>query len=80
MTNLTEIYLQGRDIKDSEIPEIWRESFNHFITGQTCVVERGEDGEITDFIYYACDFKLWYQMNQTVIERDLKIDQLTKQK
>jgi hypothetical protein len=36
------------------------------------------DGTIKDYIYYACDFRAWYFQNQEAIERDIKIDQITK--
>ena len=76
MANLTEIYLENRDIRDSDIPEIWKDSFNRFMTGQTCQAEVDEDGKVKEFIYYACDFRAWYHQNKEAIERDIKIDQI----
>lgn len=74
--NLKEIYEAKRDIKESEIPETWKDSFNNFMIGQTCSVEYKEDGEtIKEFIYYSCDFRIWYNQNRTAIERDIKIDE-----
>jgi len=74
--NLKKIYEEGRDIKDSEIPELWKDSFNHFMFGQTCQVEYGEDGKtIKNFIYYASDFAYWYRMNEKAILRDIKINE-----
>ena len=75
--NLKEIYELGIDVKDSQIPEEWKESFNHFIMGQTCQAEINEDGTVKEFIYYACDFRSWYYQNQEAIERDIKINQIT---
>jgi hypothetical protein len=46
--------------------------------GQTCQAETNEDGSIKEFIYYACDFRMWYNMNKESIERDIKIDQVIK--
>jgi hypothetical protein len=75
MGNLRQVYLEGRDIKDSDIPKEWKESWNQFIMGQTCTVETNEDGE-REFVYYSHDFRRWYRMNQKAIERDIKIDQI----
>ena len=76
MANLKQVYAEGRDVRDSDIPEIWKESFGNFMMGQTCQAETNEDGTIKEFIYYACDFRMWYRMNQQAIERDIKIDQV----
>ena len=76
MANLKQVYLEGRDVRDSDIPEIWKESFGNFMMGQTCQVERNEDDTIKEFIYYYDDFRRWYRMNQQAIERDIKIDQI----
>ena len=76
MANLTEIDLENRDIRDSEIPEIWRESFMNFMTGQACSAELDDDGNVKEFIYYACDFRAWYYQNKQAIERDIKINQV----
>ena len=76
MENLKQVYESGRDVRDSDIPQIWKESFNQFIMGQTCQAETNEDGTVKEFIYYACDFRMWYRMNQQAIERDIKIDQV----
>jgi hypothetical protein len=79
MKNLKEIYEEGRDIKDSEIPDIWKESFSRFMLGQTCCAEYEEDGRtIKEFIYYGCDFRIWYHQNKEAIERDIKIDETLK--
>lgn len=79
MKNLKEIYEERRDIKESEIPEIWRDSFNQFIFGQSCCAEYEEDGRtIKEFIYFACDFIIWYNQNKEAIERDIKIDETLK--
>ena len=75
MGNLKQVYTEGRDIKDSDIPQEWKESWNQFIMGQTCTVETNENGE-REFVYYSHDFRRWYHMNQKAIERDIKIDQI----
>ena len=75
---LKEIYEEGRDIRESEIPEIWQQSFNQFMFGQTCQAETNEDGSIKEFIYYGCDFRIWYSQNREAIERDIKIDETSK--
>ena len=77
--NLKELFEAKRDIRESEIPEIWKESFNQFMFGQTCCAEYEEDGRtIKEFIYYACDFRIWYNQNREAIERDIKIDETLK--
>lgn len=77
--NLKELFESKRDIRESEIPEIWKESFNQFMFGQTCCAEYEEDGRtIKEFIYYACDFRIWYNQNREAIERDIKIDETLK--
>jgi hypothetical protein len=74
---LKELYESNVDVKESQIPEEWKESFNKFIFGSTCLAETNEDGTIKEFIYYACDFRSWYFQNKEAIERDIKIDQIT---
>ena len=76
MENLKQVYESGRDVRDSDIPQIWKESFNQFMMGQTCQAETNEDGTVKEFIYYACDFRMWYLQNKEAIERDIKIDQV----
>ena len=78
MENLKQVYESGRDVRDSDIPQMWKESFNQFIMGQTCQAETNEDGTVKEFIYYACDFRMWYFQNKEAIERDIKIDQVIK--
>lgn len=73
---LKEIYEANIDIKESQIPEEWKESFNKFMFGSTCLAETNEDGTVKEFIYYACDFRSWYFQNQEAIERDIKINQI----
>lgn len=74
---LKEIYEANIDIKESQIPEEWQESFSKFIMGSTCLVETNEDETVKEFIYYACDFRSWYFQNQKAIERDIKINQIS---
>ena len=76
MANLRQVYAEGRDVRDSDIPQEWKESWNQFIMGQTCQAETNEDGTVKEFIYYSHDFRRWYHMNQKAIERDIKIDQI----
>ena len=76
MENLKQVYDSGRDVRDSDIPKNWKESFSHFMMGQTCQAETNEDGSVKEFIYYACDFRVWYNQNKEAIERDIKIDQI----
>jgi len=75
MGNLRQVYDEGRDVRDSDIPQEWKESWFQFIMGQTCTVETNENGE-REFVYYSHDFRRWYHMNQKAIERDIKIDQI----
>ena len=74
MKNLKEIYEENRDIRESEIPDFWKESFNLFMFGSTCFAEYNEDGSFKEFIYYACDFRRWYYLNEKSILRDKKIN------
>ena len=76
MENLKQVYEAGRDVRDSDIPQIWKESFGNFMMGQTCQAETNEDGTVKEFIYYACDFRMWYFQNKEAIDRDIKIDQV----
>ena len=64
-------------MRDSDIPEIWKDSFNQFMMGQTRQGERKEDGSI-EFIYYSHDFRIWYHQNKEAIERDIKINKILK--
>jgi hypothetical protein len=75
---LKELYEANIDVKDSQIPEEWKESFNKFIFGSTCLAEVDEEGKVKQFIYYACDFRGWYYQNKEAIERDIKIDEVCK--
>jgi hypothetical protein len=71
--NLKEVFESKRDVRDSDIPNEWKESFNQFMMGQTCQAETNEDGSIKEFIYYFHDFSRWYYIHQQTIERDIKI-------
>lgn len=75
---LKQIYEANIDIRESQIPEDWKESFNKFMMFSTCLAETNEDGSVKEFIYYACDFRAWYFQNQKEIERDIKIDNTLK--
>lgn len=74
--NLKEIYQSGGDVRDSQIPQEWKESFSQFIFGQTCYMIDKLDGSGQEFVYYSHDFRYWYSQNQEAIERDIKIDQI----
>lgn len=78
MKNLKEIYEEKRDVRESEIPKEWMDSFSRFMFGQTCCAETNEDGSIKEFLYYACDFRIWYSQNREAIERDIKIAEALK--
>ena len=78
--NLKEVYESKRDVRDSDIPNEWKESFNQFMMGQTCQAETNEDGSVKEFIYYFHDFSRWYYMNQQAIERGIKINDVLKSK
>lgn len=73
---LKELYNANVDVKESQIPEEWKESFNKFIFGSTCLADVNEDGSIKEYIYYACDFRAWYFQNQKAIERNIKINEI----
>ena len=73
---LKELYNANVDVRDSQIPEEWKESFNKFIMGSTCLADVNEDGTVKEYIYYACDFRSWYFQNQKAIERDIKINEI----
>ncbi len=75
---LKELYNANIDVRESQIPEEWRESFNKFMFGSTCSAEVDEYGNVKEFIYYACDFRAWYFQNEEAIERDIKIDEICK--
>jgi hypothetical protein len=76
---LKELYDANVDVRESQIPVEWRESFFKFMMGSTCSAETNEDGSVKEFIYYACDFRGWYFQNKEAIERDIKIDEIYKE-
>ena len=67
MMNLKEIFNSGEDVRDSQIPEKWKSSFEKFMLGQTCYMVDNE------FVAYFCDFNSWYRINEQSILRDIKI-------
>jgi hypothetical protein len=73
---LKNIYDSGDDVRESEIPIYWKESFNQFIFGSVCLADTNEDGSVKEFIYYAHDFRRWYNLNRKEIERFLKINEI----
>lgn len=77
--NLKELYDSNNTVRESEIPKEWKESFNRFMIGQTCLADTNSDS-VKEFIYYSHDFRRWYEDNQTQIERDLKIKKIINSK
>lgn len=75
--SLIELYNSGEDVRGCQIPDKWRESFNQFMFGQTCLGEYKEDGTF-EFIYFSSDFRIWYNQNRLLIERDEKINEILK--
>jgi len=74
---LKELFDANVDVRDSFIPEHWRESFDKFIYGQSCTMQDKLDGSgEKEFVYFSTDFRRWYYQNQTAIERELKINNL----
>jgi hypothetical protein len=65
-------------VRESQITEHWRESFNKFMFGSTCLVELNSDESFKEFIYYSWDFKRWYNQNKIEIERDKKINKIIR--
>lgn len=72
MKSLIDIYNENRHVSFSEIPENWIDSFNKFIYGQACMIDK----ETNERLCYSWDFRVWYHQNQVQIERDFKIDQV----
>ena len=71
---LKELFDANVDVRDSFIPEHWRESFDKFMYGQGCLMEDKLDGSgEKEFVYFSCDFRRWYYQNQLAIEREIKI-------
>jgi hypothetical protein len=71
--NLKEIFNSGEDVRDSQIPEKWKNSFDNFMSGQGCLADLDEDGTVKEFIYFSEDFRRWYRINEQSILRDIKI-------
>lgn len=78
MKTLKELYQSGKDVKESQIPNEWLDSFNKFIFGSTCLADLNEDGSVKEFIYYSHDFRQWYNKNKKIIEREEKINEIIK--
>jgi len=72
--NLKEIYDSGEDVRKSQIPEKWKESFDKFMFGQGCFAELNDDETIKEYIYFSQDFRMWYFQNEKEILRDINID------
>lgn len=71
---LQQLYYTNRDIRDSEIPDEWKESFYKFMYGKTHTSDIFDGVE--EYVYYASDFRSWYFNNRTSIERDIKISEI----
>lgn len=75
--NLKELNDANIDVRDSQIPDNWKVSFNQFISGQGCyMLDKLDLSGEKEFVYFACDFRAWYFQNQKAIEREIKIDQI----
>lgn len=72
--NAKELYDRGTDVKDYEIPEKWKDSFTKFMFGSTCYADVDEENQVINYVYYIWDFKRWYHINKTQIEREEKLD------
>jgi hypothetical protein len=72
---LTQLYLEKKDVRDSDIPEYWKQSFEEFMFGQTCAIEHLEDGSV-QFVTYYSDFAIWYEQNQIQIKRHETINKI----
>jgi len=71
---LQQLYYSNRNVRDSEIPDEWKESFYKFMNGQTHTSDIFDGKE--EYVYYASDFRRWYFNNRTAIERDIKISEI----
>lgn len=73
---LTQLYEYGVDVRDSLIPDKWKDSFNKFICGSTCYKTENPDTGEMEFCYFSVDFRQWYHQNEKAILRDEKIDSI----
>jgi hypothetical protein len=74
---LKELYDANVDVRDSYIPEHWKQSFDRFICGQGCIMEDKLDGSgEKEFVYFASDFRRWYYQNQVSIDREHNIKKI----
>lgn len=74
---LRELFESVDNVRESYIPESWKDSFNEFMHGQGCLVEDKLDGSgEKECVYFYSDFRMWYFLNRKEIERDLKIDDI----
>lgn len=73
MNKLRELYESKKEVPFDDIPDNWRESFNTFMIGQACTMS--DSGRL---LAYHWDFTRWYYMNQKSIEREIKIDEVSK--
>ena len=70
--SLRDLYESGYDVRDSQIPLEWKESFSRFMFGSNCMIMFGDDGS-PEFVYHSYDFKRWYDQNSVMIDRSTKI-------
>jgi hypothetical protein len=73
MNKLKELYESKKEVPFDDIPEGWKESFGAFMDGQTCTMN--DSGQ---FLAYYWDFTYWYNINREAIEREIKIDEVSK--
>lgn len=69
---LTQLIKEGKDIRFSDIPDGWRDSFDRFMYGQTMYI----DTDTNEHMAYFTDYARWYFKNENQIVREEKIDQI----
>ena len=71
---LYEIYNSNNNVRESDIPEDWKDSFKNFMFGSTCLLEKNEH------VYFINDFRRWYRQNEIIINRELIINKIIESK
>ena len=70
---LVDLLWMGKDVPFDRIPERWFESFKTFMFGQAIYEdERGVS------VAYIRDYTTWYDLNHVEIEREDKINMITR--
>jgi len=69
---LTQLIKERKDIKFSDIPTEWKDSFNEFMYGQTYY----KDMDTNEEMAYFQDYARWYFKYEDRIIREEKIDQI----